>query len=877
MILHKQFNMKKIRFIYLVLISLLLGSCDDHEVGSVLDLVPIDAAFVLETQHPKEMLSLMDSVCGLSESFQSFGNQLKRLDSLFFSNEKMAHEFQLSSMAFVTVPKEGQLMGSVIICGNNLLSNKELKSVISSNGLYNETHDLVGSSYIHFVDIDTLYAFSDQRNLLITPHEELLVSMLEQIDNDEKIYSNPVFQRVQGTLGRAVPLHLFINCDAFEPCIVANEHSNEKAMLNRFAGSFKGISALDVLLKPEVLVMNGYSVPTDSSSSLRPLKYQLPVNNTIINVLPFNTNMMFHYGMSDFLSFWEEFADKELVDRWNNVLHARLEDELIAGLSEVAICNVGPSSSPVFVARVNDPTRVARFMEKLDSRYGVLENIVNQGFEIKRINIKGFVPDVFGYCFSEIRSCSYSFVDQYLVIANDIQEVQDVISCYRSGRTFDLSESFISFQTHMLESSNITLFVSCADNLKFINCHIGGELTSLLKQNDSFLSNIQAFLLQFSSSKDLVYTCFNLRKKNSETEEANVLWKVNLDSPMQGNPSIVPYHASNKNAVVVFDTENQMYLIDSYGNIKWKKTVSETPISEVKVVDFNRNGQVQYLFNTANYLFLVDCDGNDVLGYPRRLLCEASNGLSVFDYGGNKNYRVMVCGTDKFVYNYDLHGEETEGWNRHRTEALVTQPVKHVVADNKDFIIVTDVNGSVRILDRQGRIRIPLKSDMKKSQNADFYENKTNHKGVILTSDEAGQLLYIANDGGLARTDFGLFSENHCFLYEDFNGDGDTDFIYLDANTLRVFNRFKKVLYSHDFDSEISTKPVFYRLSRNKRLLGIVSEKTREIYLIDENGKMIVSSGLVGETGFAIGNLKGNNEANLLTGVGNSLFNYLIY
>lgn len=869
--------MKKIRFIYLVLISLLLGSCDDHEVGSVLDVVPIDAAFVLETQHPKEMLSLMDSVCGLSESFQSFGNQLKRLDSLFFSNEKMAHEFQLSSMAFVTVPKEGQLMGSVIICGNNLLSNKELKSVISSNGLYNETHDLVGSSYIHFVDIDTLYAFSDQRNLLITPHEELLVSMLEQIDNDEKIYSNPVFQRVQGTLGRAVPLHLFINCDAFEPCIVANEHSNEKAMLNRFAGSFKGISALDVLLKPEVLVMNGYSVPTDSSSSLRPLKYQLPVNNTIINVLPFNTNMMFHYGMSDFLSFWEEFADKELVDRWNNVLHARLEDELIAGLSEVAICNVGPSSSPVFVARVNDPTRVARFMEKLDSRYGVLENIVNQGFAIKRININGFVPDVFGYCFSEIRSCSYSFVDQYLVIANDIQEVQDVIFCYRSGRTFDLSESFISFQTHMLEASNITLFVSCADNLKFINCHIGGELTSLLKQNDSFLSNIQAFLLQFSSSKDLVYTCFNLRKKNSETEEANVLWKVNLDSPMQGNPSIVPYHASNKNAVVVFDTENQMYLIDSYGNIKWKKTVSETPISEVKVVDFNRNGQVQYLFNTANYLFLVDRDGNDVLGYPRRLLCEASNGLSVFDYGGNKNYRVMVCGTDKFVYNYDLHGEETEGWNRHRTEALVTQPVKHVVADNKDFIIVTDVNGSVRILDRQGRIRIPLKSDMKKSQNADFYENKTNHKGVILTSDEAGQLLYIANDGGLARTDFGLFSENHCFLYEDFNGDGDTDFIYLDANTLRVFNRFKKVLYSHDFDSEISTKPVFYRLSRNKRLLGIVSEKTREIYLIDENGKMIVSSGLVGETGFAIGNLKGNNEANLLTGVGNSLFNYLIY
>ena len=856
--------MNKIRFLYLVLISLLLVSCEDQEVGSVLDVVPIDAAFVLETQHPSEMLSLMDSVCGLSESFQSFGNQLKRLDSLFFSNEKMAQEFQLSSMSFVAVPKNGQLMGSIIISGNNLLSNKDLNSVISSNGLCSVTRDFGKLSYIRFVDIDTLYAFSNRHYLLITPHEKLLVAMLEQIDNELKIYSNPVFQRVQVTLGSSAPLHLFVNYEAFEPFIVANEQSNKTALLNRFALSFNGIAALDVLLKPDIFVMNGYSVPTDSSSSLRPLKYQLPVNNTIINVLPFNTNLMLHYGMSDFLSFWEEFADKELVDRWNNDLHARIDEELIGSISEVAICDVGPSSSPVFVARVNDPTCVARFMEKLDSRYGILENIVNQGYAIKKINVKGFVPDVFGYCFSEVSSCSYSFVDQYLVIANDIQEVQDVISCYRSGRTFDLSESFISFQTHMIESSNITLFVSCADNLKFINRHIGGELASLLKQN-------------VSSSKDLVYTCFNLRKKTSETEDANVLWKVNLDSPMQGNPSIVPDHASNKNAVVVFDSKNQMYLIDSHGNIRWKRGVSETPISAVEVVDFNRNGQIQYLFNTANYLFLVDCDGNDVLGYPRRLLCEASNGLSVFDYEGYKNYRVMVCGTDKFVYNYDLHGEETEGWNRHRTEALVTQPVKHVVADNKDFIIVTDVNGSVRILDRQGRIRIPLKSDMKKSQYADFYENKTNHKGVILTSDDTGQLLYIANDGGLARTDFGTFSENHCFLYEDFNGDDNLDFIYLDDNKLHVFDRYKKELFSYEFDCEIKTKPVFYQLSRNKKILVFVSESAHEIYLLDMKGNMEVVSGLSGESGFAIGSLKGNNEVNLVWGNGNSLLNYLIY
>ena len=76
---------------------------------------------------------------------------------------------------------------------------------------------------------------------------------------------------------------------------------------------------------------------------------------------------------------------------------------------------------------------------------------------------------------------------------------------------------------------------------------------------------------------------------------------------------------------------------------------------------------------------------------------------------------------------------------------------------------------------------------------------------------------------------------------------------------------------------EIVSKPVFFNITRNKRLLGIVSEKAREIYLIDRKGNMIVNSGLVGETPFAVGSLHGDQEINLITGVGNALFNYVIY
>ena len=204
------------------------------------------------------------------------------------------------------------------------------------------------------------------------------------------------------------------------------------------------------------------------------------------------------------------------------------------------------------------------------------------------------------------------------------------------------------------------------------------------------------------------------------------------------------------------------------------------------------------------------------------------------------------------------------------------KPVQHLVADNKDFIIVTDEKGAIRILDRQGRIRIPLTDELKKSQGADFYENKTNRKGILLTSDDKGDLLYISSEGNLARTDFGDFSDRHFFLYEDFNSNQDPDFIYLDGKNLWVFDRFKNILFDHSFDVEINTKPVFFNISRNKRMLGVVSENSREIYLIDNKGNMSVSSGLVGETPFAVGSLHNNNEVNLVTGVGSALYNYVI-
>lgn len=674
-----------------------------------------------------------------------------------------------------------------------------------------------------------------------------------QLRNPNKIQDNADFKRLQATLGQNVKAHLYYRDDA-------------------------GWAALDVLPDKKDLMLNGYALAADSTSRLRPLKYQRPVKNSIVNILPFDTRLMLHYGMSDYASYWQSFCDVEQVKTFNKKYGTNVETKLLEFLSEVSYNVICDKRHEIFVGRMNDPSAVIRFMEQLSGKTGVVSSQNYQGYVLYDLGEKNVVPAVFGPTFKSFKRCCYAIVDQYLVMASGFEPLKELITCYRSGRTLDMSENFRAFQRKMLETSNVTLYATGKGNRKMVCEMVGGPVSRFLEKHPEVLEGYQAVALQLAASKDLVYTNVCLSHGVVVNDEKSVRWKVNLDAPLKGKPYIVEDHASPNYNVVAFDSENNMYLIDCDGRILWKKQLEEAPMSQVFTVDCENNGQLQLLFNTAHTIQLIDRSGDRVEGYPIRLPFEAANGLVVFDYQGNKDYRILLCGTDKLVYNYDLKGEEVEGWNRHRSEDLVKRPLQHIVADDKDYLIVADVSGGVRILDRQGRIRIPLPSDMQKSPHADIYANVTNRsKGLFLTSDQEGKLMYVTADGQLNRTDFGAYSKDHFFLYEDFNGDKDPDFIYLDHNDLHVYDRFRKELFSHHFDTDITVKPVFFNITRNKRLLGIVSAKAREIYLIDKKGKMIVNSGLVGETPFAVGSLHNDQEINLVTGVGNALFNYAIH
>jgi hypothetical protein len=157
---------------------------------------------------------------------------------------------------------------------------------------------------------------------------------------------------------------------------------------------------------------------------------------------------------------------------------------------------------------------------------------------------------------------------------------------------------------------------------------------------------------------------------------------------------------------------------------------------------------------------------------------------------------------------------------------------------------------------------------------SEFYVNETNSKGIILTTDYRGKLTYIKANGRMDATDFGEFSADHYFLYEDFDNKAGKDFIYLDGNKLTVFDRFKNVVFSWEFENEIESRPVIIPVSSREKIIGVVSAERGKIYLFDRNGNLLSTPDHVGKTQVLIGSLKRDGQLNMIVGSGNTIYNY---
>jgi hypothetical protein len=752
------------------------------------------------------------------------------------------------------------------------------------------------------------WAISD--GVFILSYSPVLVeNSIRQLFSGKSLLEDEGFNKVLSTSGRNVDADVFINLKLFPRYISSFIKGKGKRFLSGFSvlGNW---ALLDLHLRDNAMILNGFSFSDRSQNNyLNIFHGQSPETVNVESVVPGYSSAFLALGLSDLPGFYRNYH--EWLTSAGKVAHHNDMKERFIYLTgsdpfevfhslidvEVALVMTGwekaDEEGQTFLLMKTKSSSQARdtLMEMLRHHAsltgddaGSYRNVYNVDSETS-FNIYSFPylntgELLFGEMFGAAETSYFSFVGNYLVFGESVNGISEFIHANVLNQTLSADTRFREFSEYLSSRNNFYFYSNMPRSAGLFSQLAREELSENLRNNLESYRKFQALSVQFGSGRDMIYNNLFLRYSPEVIEEAHTQWQTLLDTVIDFKPVFLVNHNTGENEIFVQDLNNTIYLINQAGRILWKKPVAGKILGNVHQIDFFNNGRLQMMFNTREQIFLVDRNGNDVGRYPIRLPSPATNGISVFDYDNNKDYRIFVAGEDNSVVVRSKDGNIISGWDFKGTEHPVFHEIKYFRTDGRDYIVFADRH-RVYMLDRRGNVRVnPDKIFPVSPRNNIIYEGRTPSSDPrIAITDTTGVIWHIYFDGKTETLKLGEFSSGHFFDFQDINANGYKDYIFIDKNRLEVFNNDGSPMFSHEFTVPILHSPSYYHFSRQNRKIGVVASGLGQIYLLNSDGELYQGFPLLGRSPFTIGFLQtGQGNFQLIVGSDNNfLYNYSVY
>jgi hypothetical protein len=742
--------------------------------------------------------------------------------------------------------------------------------------------------------------------LIISPSDKLIENALQQAGTSESLKNDTGFLKVSKTAGKNVDANVYLNFSHLPELASTLFNTNLEPLVNDF-NNLGNWAELDLTIKVDAVLLNGFTFSNSSLNNyLNIFMQQQPVEHKMNSILPSNTSVFYSFGISSVDQYLENYKKyleklgklnsyKLLIDKFKNQYNIDMEKDFLGVLDqEVGLVMTDNTESDqnqnkFIVMQVKGKSiaeNTINYMVKsiADSENKKLKDYIKETqidketkYKIYKFPAKNVFENFFGFLFAETNFNYCTFVDNYLIFSSSEDALLKFIHANILKKTLVFDVKFSQFTEFLSSKSNFYFYCNMLRSTELIASVLNDTLKNGFKKHKENFKKFQALALQFSRTNDMIYNNLFLKYIPDTRVEAITIWESRLDTVIDFKPTLVTNHYSKENEIFVQDMNHKIYLINKVGRILWQIQLNEKINSEIFQVDYYKNGKLQLLFSTQSQIHLIDRNGNYVERYPIKLRSASTAGISVFDYEKNRDYRLFVPCRNKNIYAYDIQGNLINGWTFQQSDKIVSTPVQHFALNTNDYIVFAD-SYRIYILNRKGEERLRIKNQFIKSDNNQFTLETESQKPHVVTTDTSGTIKMIYFDGKVEELIIRKFTPNHYFDYQDLDGDGSKDFIFVDKNKLEVYKQNGGLYFEHSFNEPIVDPPIYFYFSYDDRKIGIVSKTSNQIYLFNNDGKLYTGFPLKGSTKFTIGFFeRGSTSFNLIVGTNyNLLYNYSV-
>ncbi len=515
--------------------------------------------------------------------------------------------------------------------------------------------------------------------LIVTSSPSLIEDAIIQNQKNNVLAKNASFTNARDVMSMDSPFHLF-------------------APLDR-----GGWMQLDAATRNKQWMLSGYVITTDTT--LHTL--ELCDNGKKFNVasqLPGRTSILDVYSYTDFETGWEKheqhYAQTNSAKFWSQAWQD-LGDSCVCDLTDAmlswrtgewgsaVIATSDTTTAEVLFYGVKDTMKVIdKFSPILLPQNKSFENI----YEIK-------YPQLFERNKPQTFLVEANYVTQkgnYVFVASS---PYDLLALNDTSKTLSQDNQFQkAIATIDTESGR---FVYQTD---YYTSPLPTAILSFLKGLPYIAINAEPF----RESQYLINIALPIENSAKTAENANAPEETPTNTTIAEEQDIVTAswqvinHSTKEKETLFQNSKNELCLKGADGKILWSKPTTKI-VGDVTQIDALKNGKLQYAFATEGGVEVIDRNGKSLSGFPFSPKPSMCSGLFVFDYDGNKNYRLIFADELPELWNKTVQGKDTEGW-KYKGTAPIAQ-VAHIKVNKEDILVAITHSGTAQALKRNGEIK----------------------------------------------------------------------------------------------------------------------------------------------------------------------------
>jgi hypothetical protein len=365
-----------------------------------------------------------------------------------------------------------------------------------------------------------------------------------------------------------------------------------------------------------------------------------------------------------------------------------------------------------------------------------------KSFQIGFIPVDGLIPCMLGNTFSLMRKNYYTIYKDFIVLANKPSLLRTYLNDMEDAKVFNATTFYTENKVQFEKPCNFFMYAQPGLALPLWIAISNQQNKRLINQYSDLIGSINTFIYTATAITNTEVQCnttinFGLVKQKKPAEQQ---WVYFADTTVHTGPFSFTNNA--KLFILFQDDSNNVCCLTDGGNLKWKLPLESPIVGSIKQSPPSETGKLQFIFCTAEKIFLINEDGFVSAKYPFKLPAATTQGI--FASPASPYYFLPASNKQLFVFDYA--GRPAHGWEMRTTDDIIPNGITFNHDGTKLFF--TDASSMIYLYAINGKLLFKKKSE---STDASLLFAGSDTIPLLTSIDSTGSILLYRFDNTLAK------------------------------------------------------------------------------------------------------------------------------